>query len=115
MTVFVLVICMVFTLGFASTAYADKTIAASMTFAADKIFAADKTLTANKTFTGDKTFTAEKYTTSSDSSSLRSLMAVQENNDIFICATGKNLTDTYSLYIDKDNNEKTGTHIWHNI
>ncbi len=102
-TVFVLVICMVFTLGFASTAYARMT------------FAADKTLTANKTFTDDKTFAAEKYTTSSDSSSLRSLIAVQENNDIFICATGRNLTDTYSLYIDKDNNEKTDTHIWHNI
>lgn len=90
-TVFVLVICMVFTLGFAGTAFAVKPSAA------------------NKPSSANKPSAVEKYTTSSYSSSLQSLMAVQENNDIFICVTGRNLTDTYSLYIDKDNNEKTGT------
>jgi len=35
-------------------------------------------------------------------------MAVQENTDLFICVTGKKMTNTYTFYIEKDNNEKTG-------
>ena len=50
----------------------------------------------------------KKYSTSSSSSSPISLRAVQEKNDLFICATGKKMTDTYTFYIEKDQNEKTG-------
>ncbi|SHO48397.1 DUF4832 domain-containing protein [Anaerocolumna xylanovorans] len=78
-TGFILVICMLLTSGFVS--------------------AADTKLTSG----------TQKYNTSSGSSSLKSLMAVQEHNQLFICVTGKELTGTYSLYIDTNNKEKTGT------
>lgn len=51
----------------------------------------------------------QQYNTTSSSSSLTSLKAVQENDKLFICVTGKKITDTYTLFIDKDPNEKSGT------
>jgi hypothetical protein len=50
----------------------------------------------------------QKYSTSSSSNSLTSLMAVQEKNDLFICVTGKKMTDTYTFYLEKDQKENTG-------
>lgn len=78
-TVFILVICMLFTSGIVSAA---------------------GTKPASDT---------QKYDTSSGGSSLNSLMAVQEGKELFICITGKKLTAAYTLYIDTDNKEKTGT------
>ena len=50
----------------------------------------------------------QKYSTSSSSNSLTSLMAVQEKNELFICVTGKAMTNTYTFYLEKDQKEKTG-------
>lgn len=50
----------------------------------------------------------QKYSTSSSSNSLASLMAVQENKELFICVTGKKINNTYTFYIEKEHNEKMG-------
>jgi hypothetical protein len=51
----------------------------------------------------------QQYNKTTSSSTLTSIMAVQENDRLFISVSGKKIPYTYTLYIDKDPDQKSGT------
>lgn len=51
---------------------------------------------------------AQEYSISGSKNSLTSLMAVQENDNLFLCAVGKKMTEAYTFYLDTDQSKKTG-------